>query len=120
MRSCRCDSLDSWSTRATTRSIRPTWLTATALPTRTSRNARTPTTASWSPRTETVRDSHLLTGSPRRLLVVATGNITNNALLGLFESYVEAIVAAFDECDYVELGPRALVVHRRRDDEQGR
>ena len=54
------------------------------------------------------RDSHLLTGSPRRLLVVATGNITNSVLLGLFEEYVQAIVAAFDEADYVELGPKAL------------
>jgi predicted nuclease of predicted toxin-antitoxin system len=66
------------------------------------------------------RDSHLLTGSPRRLLVVATGNITNSALRELFEEYVDAIVAAFDEADYVELGPRALIVHRRRDDEAGR
>ena len=32
------------------------------------------------------RDGHLLTGSPRRLLVVATGNITNNALMALFAS----------------------------------
>lgn len=31
------------------------------------------------------RDRHLLTGSPRRLLSVATGNITNAALLALFE-----------------------------------
>jgi predicted nuclease of predicted toxin-antitoxin system len=31
------------------------------------------------------RDSHLLSDTPRRLLVVATGNISNNALLELFE-----------------------------------
>lgn len=30
------------------------------------------------------RDGHLLTGSPRRLLVVATGNIGNDDLLALF------------------------------------
>ncbi|MDQ3989025.1 MAG: DUF5615 family PIN-like protein [Actinomycetota bacterium] len=30
------------------------------------------------------RDGHLLARSPRRLLVVATGNITNTALLALF------------------------------------
>lgn len=63
------------------------------------------------------RDSHLLSGSPRRLLVVTIGNITNTALLGLFESYLEAVVAAFGEADYVELGPRALIVHGKRDDE---
>ena len=30
------------------------------------------------------RDGHLLSGSPRRLLIVATGNITNTELLALF------------------------------------
>jgi predicted nuclease of predicted toxin-antitoxin system len=31
------------------------------------------------------RDGHLLSGSPRRLLIVATGNITNTVLLSLYE-----------------------------------
>lgn len=35
------------------------------------------------------RDSHLLTRSPRRLLVVATGNITNDALLALFAKHLD-------------------------------
>lgn len=60
------------------------------------------------------RDGHLLNGSPRRLLVVATGNITNAALLSLFERHIDAIVAALGESDFVELGPIALVVHRPR------
>lgn len=60
------------------------------------------------------RDGHLLTGSPRRLLVVTTGNITNAALLSLFETHLAAIVAGLDEADFVELGPDSLVVHRRR------
>lgn len=60
------------------------------------------------------RDGHLLSGSPRRLLVVATGNITNAALLSLFEANLDVIVDAFGEADFVELGPGALVLHRRR------
>ncbi|MGH3830100.1 MAG: DUF5615 family PIN-like protein [Pseudonocardiaceae bacterium] len=60
------------------------------------------------------RDSHLLTGSPRRLLVIATGNITNNALLALFEKHLDAIAATLTEADFVELGPGSLVVHKRR------
>lgn len=59
------------------------------------------------------RDGHLLAGSPRRLLVVATGNITNNALMALFAANLDLIVAAFDDADFVELGPSALVVHRQ-------
>ena len=63
------------------------------------------------------RDGHLLlSGSPRRLLIVATGNITNAALLALFEANVHAVVGALGEADFVELGPNALVVHRRRGD----
>jgi len=48
------------------------------------------------------------------LLIVATGDITNAALLALFEANKAAIVGAFDEVDFVELGPRALVLHDRR------
>ncbi|MBO9521745.1 MAG: DUF5615 family PIN-like protein [Nocardioidaceae bacterium] len=60
------------------------------------------------------RDSHLLAGRPARLLVVATGNITNNALLDLFARALDAVVAAFDEADFIELHRDDLVVHDRR------
>ena len=60
------------------------------------------------------RDGHLLSGSPRRLLVVATGNITNAALLALFEANLDAVAGALGDADFVELGPEAMVVHRRR------
>jgi predicted nuclease of predicted toxin-antitoxin system len=60
------------------------------------------------------RDGHLLSGSPRRLLIVATGNITNAALLALFEANLDAVVDALGEADFVELGPEAMVIHRRR------
>ena len=62
------------------------------------------------------RDGHLLARSPRRLLVVATGNITNAALLALFRDNLNVVVAALEEADFVELGLRALVVHRREVD----
>jgi predicted nuclease of predicted toxin-antitoxin system len=60
------------------------------------------------------RDGHLLSGSPRRLLVVATGNITNASLMSLFAAHLDAIIAALGESDFVELGPTVLVVHQRR------
>ncbi|MGD9529580.1 DUF5615 family PIN-like protein [Pseudonocardia sp.] len=61
------------------------------------------------------RDGHLLTGSPRRLLVVATGNITNAALTILFVKHLDAIVRALDEADFVELTPTTLIVHHRHE-----
>jgi hypothetical protein len=61
------------------------------------------------------RDGHLLRSSPRRLLVIATGNIANSALLALIDQNLDAIVTAHAECDFVELGPDSLFVHPRSD-----
>ena len=62
------------------------------------------------------RDSHLIGGTPKQLLVVATGNVTNNELLTLFDRYLEVIVESLARVDYVELRRDAVVVHERRDD----
>ena len=59
------------------------------------------------------RDSHLLRSVPRRLLLVATGNITNNDLLSLFDRHLDAIVAAQEEAPFVELAPDRLIVRDR-------
>lgn len=42
------------------------------------------------------RDGHLLSGVPHRLLIVATGNITNVALLALFGANLDTVVGALD------------------------
>ncbi len=57
------------------------------------------------------RNDHLLRQTPRRLLVVTTGNITNNALTALFAQHLDAVVAALEEVRFVEIGPDSLVVH---------
>lgn len=49
-----------------------------------------------------------------KLLVVATGNNTNNALLDLFGRAWDAVVEALAEVDFIELHPDALVVHEHR------
>ncbi|WP_344553347.1 DUF5615 family PIN-like protein, partial [Pseudokineococcus marinus] len=59
------------------------------------------------------RDSHLLQGTPKRLLLVVTGNTSNAALLALFETYATAVEAALEVSDFVEVGPEALVHHPR-------
>jgi len=70
----------------------------------------------WVTKDRDFRDGYLLAGSPRRLLVVATGNITNAALLALFASAHDAIVEALGEVDFIELRSDALLLHRRRGD----
>jgi len=52
-----------------------------------------------------------------QLPVVATGNITNLALLELFEAHLDAIVGALGDSDFVELGAHVLIAHRRRGDD---
>ena len=59
------------------------------------------------------RNSHLLTGSPVRLLVVATGNISNDDLLGLLESRLSDIAHAFIGGDLVELRRDSFVWYPR-------
>lgn len=59
------------------------------------------------------RNTHLLTGSPAKLLVVATGNIRNNDLLNLFESRLAEIEQAFALGDHVELRRGAVLSHPR-------
>ena len=59
------------------------------------------------------RDGHLLRGTPRQLLIVATGNITNNELIAAFDQHLATIVSALDEADMVELRPDQLIARPR-------
>ncbi|MCV7334669.1 MULTISPECIES: DUF5615 family PIN-like protein [Mycolicibacterium] len=60
------------------------------------------------------RHSHLTVRSPRRLLIVATGNISNTALLDLVELRLDDLANAFAGADLVELRSDLLVVHQGR------
>lgn len=55
--------------------------------------------------------SHLLTGDPPRLLLVATGNISNRELIGLFERNLAYLVEAFESASFVELQVGSIVEH---------
>jgi predicted nuclease of predicted toxin-antitoxin system len=56
--------------------------------------------------------SHALRRRPRRLLLVTTGNIANNALIDLFENNLAVIEQELSAADYVELTSDAVIVHR--------
>ncbi len=60
------------------------------------------------------RDSHLLQNLPRRLLVVATGNIANDELLALFEANLGLIADAFESASLVEISEASVVIHDDR------
>lgn len=56
-------------------------------------------------------DSHVLLARPHSLLLVSTGNISNDELVGLFVANLDRIVAACETSGLVELSRVAIVVH---------
>lgn len=55
--------------------------------------------------------SHLLTSEPPRLLLIATGNISNRKLIGLFERNLASLVDALETASFVELQMESIVEH---------
>jgi predicted nuclease of predicted toxin-antitoxin system len=55
--------------------------------------------------------SHLISNRPSRLLLIATGNISNNALELLVRDNLLVIIAAFSANRFIELGRDTLAVH---------
>jgi predicted nuclease of predicted toxin-antitoxin system len=56
-------------------------------------------------------DSFMLRGEPAKLLLIATGNISNDDLLGLLRSHWPQILAMLAQGDFVELSRSALTLH---------
>ncbi len=56
-------------------------------------------------------DSHLIQGIPHKLLLVATGNITNTDLIALFEKYFDSIAQLFNTYDLIELNNDSIIGH---------
>jgi predicted nuclease of predicted toxin-antitoxin system len=55
--------------------------------------------------------SFLITGRPKRLLLVSTGNITNDKLELIVRGHILEIAQAFESASFVELGRESLTVH---------
>lgn len=55
--------------------------------------------------------SHLLRGTPRRVLLISTGNISNPELLRLMQDNIDSLEKALAEGAFVELTRTSLVVH---------
>ena len=57
-------------------------------------------------------DTHVLAGSPRRLLLISTGNIANPDLLTLIDAHLTGITSAFGSAAFIELTATQLVFHQ--------
>jgi predicted nuclease of predicted toxin-antitoxin system len=55
--------------------------------------------------------SFLLRGVPPKLLLISTGNISNDALSKLLASNLTALENAFSKFDFVELSATAITIH---------
>ena len=57
-------------------------------------------------------NSFLVSGVPYKLLLVSTGNISNQPLEGIFAKNLTAIIEALQLYDYVEITRTSLIEHR--------
>ena len=57
-------------------------------------------------------DSHLLKSEPKRLLLIRTGNITNQMLLKILSNKLEMIVELLSESNLVEITKDLIIQHR--------
>jgi predicted nuclease of predicted toxin-antitoxin system len=55
--------------------------------------------------------SFLLQGAPPKLLLISTGNISNDALSKLFASNLTALENAFSKYNFVELSTSTITIH---------
>lgn len=55
--------------------------------------------------------SHLLLGSPAKLLQISTGNLPNRAFCALMLGNLQRIESAFEVASFVELTATSLIVH---------
>lgn len=55
--------------------------------------------------------SCLVTGRPKRLLLISTGNISNDALERIVRTHADDVANALATATFVELGRNSLTVH---------
>ena len=56
-------------------------------------------------------DNYILDGSPKKLLIVSTGNINNRNLIQLFEKNLESLKSLFEENSVIEIDEEEIQVH---------
>lgn len=55
--------------------------------------------------------SFLIRGAPQKLLLVTTGNVTNDDLIATFQRNVSQIERLFDTARFIEMDRTRLIVH---------
>jgi predicted nuclease of predicted toxin-antitoxin system len=55
--------------------------------------------------------SYIVSGKPKKLLFVSTGNLNNNELLSLLDNNFDIIVKHFNTFSFIELNSEQIVLH---------
>ncbi len=56
-------------------------------------------------------DNYILDGSPKKLLIVSTGNINNRNLIQLFEKNLDTLKSLFEENSVIGINEEDIHVH---------
>jgi predicted nuclease of predicted toxin-antitoxin system len=56
-------------------------------------------------------DSFLIQQKPYKLLLITTGNISNNELMNLFTDNLSEIVELFEQYSFIEMSRNAIIIH---------
>lgn len=56
-------------------------------------------------------DNYILSGKPSKLLIVSTGNITNNDLITLFDKNLDLLKSLFVKNSVLEISRTEIIVH---------
>lgn len=56
-------------------------------------------------------DNYILDGSPKKLLIVSTGNINNRNLIQLFEKNLETLKSLFEKNSVIEINEEEIQIH---------
>ena len=56
-------------------------------------------------------DNYVLDGSPKKLLIVSTGNVNNRDLIRLFEKNLNTLKSLFEENSVIEINEEEIQVH---------
>ncbi|EAW39008.1 hypothetical protein L8106_01797 [Lyngbya sp. PCC 8106] len=57
-------------------------------------------------------DSFLIRQQPYKLLLITTGNISNNELMNLFTNHLSEIVELFEQNSLIEMSRNAIIIHQ--------
>lgn len=57
-------------------------------------------------------DSFLIQQKPYKLLLITTGNISNNELMNLFTNHLSEIVELFEQYSFIEMSRNTIIIHK--------